>query len=86
MTLEIHSAVQGCPELMQKYFIAQPTQLTALHIMDLFANLNVLQEDKKLERARGFLVEHAGHFRLIFSHSCGCLFSADTAHKIFSSL
>ena len=57
MTLGIHSAVQGCPELMQKYFIAQPTQLTALHIVDLFANLNVLQEDKKLERARGFLVE-----------------------------
>ena len=55
MTLGIHSAVQVCPELMQKYFIAQPTQLTALHIMDLFANLDVLQEDKKLERAPGFL-------------------------------
>ena len=46
MTLGIHSAVQVCPKLMQKYFIAQPIQLTALHIMDLFANLNVLQEDK----------------------------------------
>ena len=42
---------------MQEYFIAQPTQLTALHIMDLFANLDVLQENKKSERARGFLVE-----------------------------
>ena len=42
---------------MQKYFTAQPTQLTALHIMDLFANLDVLQEDKKLERTCGFLVK-----------------------------
>ncbi len=55
--LGVHSAVQVCPELMQTYFVAHPNQLTALQIMDLFANIDVLQENEKSERARGFLVK-----------------------------
>lgn len=56
-TLGIQSAVQVCPELMKEYFIAQPSQLTALKVIELFANLHVFQESEKSERARGFLVE-----------------------------
>ena len=56
-TLGILSAVQVCPELMGKYFVAQPSKLTALQILDLFANLDVLQENEKSERAREFLVQ-----------------------------
>jgi hypothetical protein len=45
--LWVHSAVQVCPELMQTYFIAHPHQLTALQIIDLFANIDFWQENEK---------------------------------------
>jgi hypothetical protein len=56
-TLGVHSAVQICSELMKAYFIAQPSQLTAFKLIELFANINTFQECEKSERARVFLVE-----------------------------
>lgn len=33
-----------------------------------------------------YIIDHAGYFPSIFSHSCGLQLSAQTAQKIFSSL
>ena len=44
---------------MNRYFIEQPSILTAVQVIELFANLNQSQSIEKSERARGFLAR--GH-------------------------
>ena len=72
-TLGIHSAIQASPEVMKGYFIQQPSQLTALKVLGLFGNVNLVQECEA-ERARGFLVEsihslEEGILRMTLVHS-----------------
>ena len=54
--LGIHSAIKTCPELMKVYFIAQQTKLSATKILELFANIDAVQECDRCEKARGFFI------------------------------
>jgi hypothetical protein len=55
--LGVHSAIQTCPEEMKVYFIAQQRQLSATTVLELFANIDAVQECDMCEKARGFLID-----------------------------
>lgn len=56
-TLGIHSVIQTFSELMKVYFLAQPSELTALKLLELFSNVETVQDCENSEKARIFLVE-----------------------------
>jgi hypothetical protein len=55
--LGVHSAIQTCPEAMKVYFVAQQTPLSVTAILDLFADINAVQECSRCEKARGFFID-----------------------------
>ncbi|CAB4005082.1 G2 M phase-specific E3 ubiquitin- ligase-like [Paramuricea clavata] len=50
--LGVHSAIRTCPEEMKVYFIAQQRQLSATTVLELFANIDAVQECDMCEKAR----------------------------------
>ena len=56
-TLGILSAIQTCPEAMKVYFIAQQTPLSVAVMLELFDDINAVQECSRCEKARGYFID-----------------------------
>ena len=56
-TLGVLSAIQTCPEAMKVYFIAQQTPLSVAVMLELFDDINAVQECSRCEKARGYFID-----------------------------